>query len=361
MTMRVAMISPYPFVGAPPRGGVENSAVRLVEGLTEHGVEVDVISTGSPARETRDGIIVRRAPARRLTTARLLLPWRADVQRILAPLGVDLVHGQGLMPPGMAATDVPRARCPRVVTAHGNRRQDARSDFSGLSALVRGTLVHQLSAAAARRADVVIGVHPDWQVNVPVLPRRYVHVPNIVDDLFYEADRRPRSGRVLYCGGSSVIKGWELLVRAWPYLLEDVPYARLDGARFGSAATHADDIPRAQIRGWLTAHELRAALEVAEVLVMPSRFEVAPVLMSEAWAAGIPVVAASVGGIPGMARGAAVLSDREPRPFAQAIADILLHRIDVDAIVAEGRRRAEAHRQANVVRAHLELYEELVA
>jgi glycosyltransferase involved in cell wall biosynthesis len=337
------------------------SAVRLVEGLMEHGVDVDVISTGSPARETRDGVVVRRAPARRLTTARLLLPWRADVRRILASLRVDLVHAQGLMPPGVAATDVPPTRCPRVVTAHGNRRQDARSDFSGLSGFLRGTLVNQLSAAAARRADLVIGVHPDWQVNVPVQPRRYVHVPNIVDDLFYEADRRPRSGRVLYCGGSSVIKGWELLVRAWPYLLEDVPYARLEGARFDSADPHARVIPGAEIRGWLTAHELRAALERAEVVVMPSRFEVAPVLMSEAWAAGIPVVAASVGGIPGMARGAAVLSEREPRALARAIADVLLRSVDVDAVVAEGRRKAEAYRQGNVVRAHLELYEELIA
>jgi glycosyltransferase involved in cell wall biosynthesis len=205
----------------------------------------------------------------------------------------------------------------------------------------------------------VIGVHPDWKVNVPVQPRRYAFVPNIVDELFYGAERRPRPGRVLYCGGSSTIKGWELLVRAWPYLVDDVPHARLVGTRFATPATDAIAIPGAEILGWLTAQELRAAMEQAEVIVMPSRFEVAPVLVTEAWAAGIPIVAASVGGIPGMATGAAVLVEREPRALAQAIGDVLLRRVEVDLLVAEGRVRAEACREESVIRAHLGIYEQL--
>jgi glycosyltransferase involved in cell wall biosynthesis len=360
--MRVAMISPYPAADVPPRGGVEVSAVRLVEGLVAQGVHVDVISTGTPARETRDGIVVHRARARRLTTARLLVPWRADVRRILSCLQIDLVHGQGLMPPGVAATDVPASRCPRVVTAHGNRRKDAHSDYTGPSALLRGALVGRLSGMAARRADIVIGVHPDWRINVPVQPRRYAFVPNIVDEVFFGAERRPRSGRVLYCGGSAAIKGWELLVRAWPYLLQEVPFAHLEGTRFRTEERDpAHAIAGAEIRGWLTSQELCAAMEQAEVVVMPSRFEVSPVLVTEAWAAGVPVVAASVGGIPGMAGGAAVLVEREPKAFARAIADVLLRRVDVDALVAVGRARAEACQRESVVGAHIQIYRELAA
>jgi glycosyltransferase involved in cell wall biosynthesis len=359
--MHVAMISPFPVAGIEPRGGVEVSTVRLVEGLIARGVDVSVVSTGTPERENRGGVVVYRARARRLTTARLLRPWRADVRRILSSMHVDVVHGQGLMPPGVATTDVPVARCPRVVTAHGNRRQDALAQFSGISGMARTFLVDRLSATAARRADLVIGVHPDWRVNVPVSPRRYIHVPNVVDDLFYNADRTPRAGRILYCGGSSAIKGWELLVRAWPFLLEEVPYAGLVGTRFAEFPPSGHAIPGAEIFGWLSSRELRAAMESAEVVVMPSRFEVAPVLVSEAWAAGVPIVAASVGGVPGMAGGAAVLVEREAKAFAQAIADVLLRRIDVEPLVAEGRVRAEACREERVIQAHLEIYHELVA
>ncbi len=359
--MRVAMISPYPEVDVPPRGGVEVSTVRLVEGLTAQGVQVEIVSTGMPARVTRDGIVVHRAPARRLTTARLLRPWRRDVRRILSDLSVDLVHGQGLMPPGVAATDVPSGRCPRVVTAHGNRNQDVLSHYAGPGARARSILVDRLSATAARRADLVVGVHPDWRVNVPVEPRRYEFVPNIVEEVFFEADRRPRPARVLYCGGANAIKGWELLAEAWPALLEEVPSAHLVGTRF-APGTPGDvhRVPGAEIRGWLTAEELCAEFELAHVVVMPSRFEVAPVLMTEAWAAGVPVVAAAVGGIPGMATGAAVVVERGPVAFARAIADVLLRRVDVDALVREGRARADACRRENVIGAYLRLYRELV-
>ena len=183
--MRIAMISPYPAPEHAPRGGVEVSVVRLVEGLAARGVDVEVISTGGCPLETRNRIALHRARSRRLTTARFLRPWRADVRRILDTLDVDIVHGQGLMPPGVAATDVPSMRCPRVVTAHGNRREDAYNEYRGPSAIARGALVERLSALAARRADLVIGVHPDWQVNVPVQPRRSAYVPNIVDDRFF--------------------------------------------------------------------------------------------------------------------------------------------------------------------------------
>jgi glycosyltransferase involved in cell wall biosynthesis len=358
--MHVAMISPYPAAGVEPRGGVEVSAVRLAEGLVDQGTEVTVISTGVPEREDRGDVVVRRARARRLTTARLLLPWRADVRRILDSLSVDLVHAQGLMPPGVAATDVPAARCPRVVTAHGNRRQDVLSHYAGLGRTARSILVNRLSATAARRADLVVGVHPDWRINVPVEPRRYAFVPNIVDEVFFGAERRPRAGRVLYCGGGNAIKCWDLLVQAWPSLLEEVPSAHLVGTRFAAGAPSGQDIAGAEIRGWLTASELCAEMELADVVVMPSRFEVAPVLVTEAWAAGVPVVAAGVGGIPGMTTGAAVIAEREPQSFARAIADVVLGRVDVDALVREGRIRAEACRRQNVIDAYVRIYRELL-
>lgn len=354
------MISPYPTADRIPRGGVEVSAVRLVEGLVARGVHVSVISTGNPQREERHGVSIHRAPARRLTTARLLLPWRADVRRILTSMDVDLVHGQGLMPPGVAATDVSVDRCPRIVTAHGNRRQDALATYKGLGAISRAALVTRLSALAARRADLVIGVHPDWRVNTPVQPRSYVFIPNVVDEVFFGAARRPQPGRVLYCGGSHPIKGWELLNNAWPRVVEELPFARLEATGFRpDIAASAARLSGVETRGWLPGHEVCAAMERAEVLVVPSQFEVAPVIVAEAWAAGVPIVAASVGGITGLAKGAAVLVDRDPATMARAITDVLAGRTDVAPLVEEGRARAESCRSEHVIDAHLDAYRRL--
>jgi glycosyltransferase involved in cell wall biosynthesis len=99
----------------------------------------------------------------------------------------------------------------------------------------------------------------------------------------------------------------------------------------------------------------------AAVVVIPSQFEVSPIVLAEAWAASVPVVAARVGGIPPLATGAALLVDREAHALVGGLVTALTRREDVVELVAEGRRRAEAHRPDAVVSAHLELYEQLAA
>ena len=100
----------------------------------------------------------------------------------------------------------------------------------------------------------------------------------------------------------------------------------------------------------------------ASALVIPSAFEVSPIVLGEAWALGLPVVATSVGGLKALVEGAGVVvRRREPAALARGIVHALTGRQTVDQFVAEGRRRAEAHRAGAVVDAHLDLYNELLS
>jgi glycosyltransferase involved in cell wall biosynthesis len=215
-----------------------------------------------------------------------------------------------------------------------------------------------------KRADVIIGVNPDWTVNLPRRPRRFMHIPNIVDERFYEAQREPEPGLVLFAGGAAAIKGWALLAAAWPFVRKAVPEARLDVA--GWISNEAPDVVSAHqasvsVEGWLSSDQLAARMARASALVIPSEFEVSPLVLGEAWAAGLPVVATRVGGLGTLADGAAlVVSRREPEELADGIVRALAGGEEIDRLVAEGRRRAEAHRAEAVARAHLALYAELV-
>jgi glycosyltransferase involved in cell wall biosynthesis len=76
---------------------------------------------------------------------------------------------------------------------------------------------------------------------------------------------------------------------------------------------------------------------------MPSRWEGQPLALQEALAAGVPVVASDVGGIPDLAGGAAVLV--EPGN-ARRLGESVLSVLDDDAL--SGRLRAAArHRSAS--------------
>jgi glycosyltransferase involved in cell wall biosynthesis len=224
-------------------------------------------------------------------------------------------------------------------------------------------LRQRLGARATERVDVLIGVHPDWRVNVPRRPPKFVHIPNIVDDLFFQASRHPEPGRVLYCGGPKSIKGWDILSEAWPLVAEREPGARLEALGFQPDhrfAQRNDAIGSIELCGWLSARGTREAMERAAVLVMPSRFEVAPMVLAEAWASGVPIVATAVGGIPALARGAAVLvRPSHAASLAAAIANVLQGGRIVCRLVEEGRSRAEAYRRDQVVEDHLHLYLDL--
>ena len=99
----------------------------------------------------------------------------------------------------------------------------------------------------------------------------------------------------------------------------------------------------------------------ASALVIPSAFEVSPIVLGEAWALGLPVVATSVGGLKALVEGAGVVvRRREPAALASAIAEALAGGDAVQQLVEEGRRRAESHRAEAVVAAHVALYKELV-
>src|SRR5205823_8895639 len=137
---------------------------------------------------------------RRWTLARGLQPWRRHAISVVDRMGVDIVHGQGLLPGGIAAVDA-RGR-PRVVTAQGNLRADTLAAYGPTGGPLRAYFCDRLARFAVERADVVIGVNPDWTVNLPQRPKRFVYIPNITDEQFFGRRREPNPGLVLFVGGT---------------------------------------------------------------------------------------------------------------------------------------------------------------
>lgn len=359
--MKLAIISPFPYAGEPPRGGVQIAATRLVRALERRHVDVTVI----PLHDANRPPDAPRNPLpttdNRFLALRNLRPIRKAVAELFGESRFDIVHAVGVVPAGYVVTHIRLDGAVRVVTAHGNRREDTLAGYSGIGARARWILGRRMAVKATRRADVVVGVHPDWVVNLPTLPARFVYIPNVVDDLFFEAKPAPERGRVLYCGGIDAIKGLDLLLSCWPRVVERVPEARLHAVGCSSASEAiAHEIKHSvELDRWLEPFELVEAMTRAAVVVVPSRYEVAPTIVGEAWAARVPVVATAVGGVPALAEGAA----RVVRPEAAVLADALARSLTEpnDELVEEGVRRAESCREAAVVTAHIDLYESLVA
>jgi glycosyltransferase involved in cell wall biosynthesis len=143
-------------------------------------------------------------------------------------------------------------------------------------------------------------------------------------------------------------KGHDVAVEAFREIRRRVPHAHLvvvgDGVQRGLVQAAADELGGGAIRLLGERDDVMRILDASDVLIQPSRAEGLPMALIEAVAAGVPVVATAVGGVPEL------VDDRigvllGPVPEAGPLADAVI-----------GLARDDARRARLSVAAH-ELYE----
>ncbi len=201
---------------------------------------------------------------------------------------------------------------------------------------VRGArVVFVLSETWASWLRQTIG-HPDVRV-----------LPNPVLPVTLPADVQREPQTLLFLGRLEEEKGAFVLIDALARLAGVRPELRLvmagegDLARVRAAVAAAGMSERVELPGWV-AGELKACLLArAGIFVLPSRFEGVPMAMLEAQAAGLPVVATRVGGIPQVIREGVNGLLAEPDDVASLVT--ALKPLLADAALA--RRMGEAGRR----------------
>lgn len=125
-----------------------------------------------------------------------------------------------------------------------------------------------------------------------------------VDPEKYDRARRPGSGRVLFVGRLAVVKGLPILFQALMALRVKHPDLTLtligDGPERRALEAEAKAMGIADIvtfAGYRSQSAVADALVDTDILVLPSFAEGVPVVLMEAMAARLPVVASRVGGV----------------------------------------------------------------
>ncbi len=157
-----------------------------------------------------------------------------------------------------------------------------------------------------RHAERVIALSPEWREALAELEptSRVVVIPNPVEVPAWQAGLEAPPPVVLFLGELRERKGIHDLVRAWPAVLEIAPGARLvlcgsgDGEEVLALARSLGVESSVRVLGWIEAEDKEVMLRKAWVLALPSHVEALPMAVLEGLAAGVPVVASRVGGIP---------------------------------------------------------------
>lgn len=356
-TRVVQVAAHYP----PYLGGVELVVAALARELVHQGTPVEVLTTrlgsrGHRTREVREGVVVRRFRALSLGGTPLSLGLMLALLR--QPRGT-LVHVHG---PHALVAEMVRLACwvrGSSYVLHFHLDVDASSRWGGW---VLPLYKHTLLAGTVRAAARVVALSEEM---AGFLVRRYGADPervgvlhNGVDERFFRPRRRPQGSgpeahdalKVLFVGRMARQKNVPRLLRALQRCQDDLGLTLdavlvgdgeplrsfeslagrlgLDGVRF--AGRQSPD----QVAGWM---------DWADVLVSSSDREGMPLVVLEAMAAGVPVLATDVPGTRGLLADVGLLV----APTADALADGLAALVGDPALRARladlGRAKAREH------------------
>ncbi|MFG2056723.1 glycosyltransferase family 4 protein [Micromonospora sp. NPDC048930] len=256
------------------------------------------------------------------------------MRRQLRGRNVDLVLLMGWYPWGLEPSDPP---CVYWGDATVGQRIDLAPHWSNLSDRTRRLAADTEARALSRLAGIFMPsnwAREDAIQRYSLDPDRVFRVPfgaNIDDPQLPPRERPGSPLRLLTMGVKWHRKGFDRAVLMMDELIRTGFPAHLDVV----GATPPDgswDRPYVTYHGFLSkqdsqqAEQLRAMYRQADVFLLPTRNDPFPMVLGEAAAYGLPIVAADVGGVPDrVAEGGILLpADAPPSAYAQAVRQVAM-------------------------------------
>ncbi len=392
-------------------GGTETTILQTSRALNARGNRSTICTTTALCdrkREEIDGVAVQRHD--------YLYPFwglsaqdKRDMDRkggnlmsfsllasLLAGERPDILHAHTGKRLGGIVRTVSRLRgVPYVISLHGGVIDVPNEEMQQMLAPLRGTFEWGRALGAllgARRvledaaAIICVGQNEQRAVQARYPGQRVEWLPNGVDAQRFELgdgpafrQRRgiPAERRVILCiGRIDAQKNQTALLPALAHLLGQGRDVQLVLVGPVTVESYREDlgrqVKRLKLEDRVTvlpgvpggSAELVDAYHAADVFCLPSRHEPFGIVILEAWAAGLPVVAAPVGGIPTFTHdGEDILhaSPEEPEALARALGRLLDEPELASRLATAGRTKARNEYDWSRISARLEnLYDEVI-
>jgi glycosyltransferase involved in cell wall biosynthesis len=292
-----------------PVGGIFRHILDLANGQADRGHEVGIIADSLTGGERAEGALKEIAPRLKLGVHRIAIhrePFPTDVlvwahfMRLIRRLKPNVLHGHGAKAGAFIRLKPRSKHTIRVYTPHGG------SLHYPLNTL-KGTLYSRLERALMNSTDLFLFesafARDTYQrtIGVPTGLVRCVF-NGVTADEFDPLARAADATDVVYVGEFRHIKGADLLIDAVARLHADGKPVTLtlagDGEEMAALKTQVQRLGLTQAVRFIGHVKARYGFSQGSLLAVPSRGDSMPYVVIEAAAAGIPMLAANVGGIP---------------------------------------------------------------
>jgi glycosyltransferase involved in cell wall biosynthesis len=281
----------------------------------------------------------------------------------------DIVHGQGTERD--CALSAVFSGFPNVLTLHGNMRLVAAVNRARPFSFL--WLAARLESFTLPRTDGVVCISRYTRDAVKPLVRRTWVLPNAVDRSFFDVRPAPDPSAppvVLCVGAVCLRKNQNAFIRALDPLAERKPFKLIFLGQEDHGAYGAEFRELVQARPWCEhvpfsgRDRVKEYFQAATLLALPTLEDNCPMVVLEAMAAGVPVLASNVGGVPDLIESdkTGVFCDPQaPESFRTGAARLLDDREFSQRLVTEARQQARERFHPQVIaRRHLEIYREVL-
>ena len=339
-----------------PVGGIFRHILDVANGQVDRGHHVgiiaDTLTGGERGKEALAQIAprltlgVHRFPMRREPSITDIAAWQR-LRHLIGKLKPDVLHGHGAKPGIFIRLMAGGKDAIRVYTPHGG------SLHYPLNTL-KGAFYSRLERGLMNNTDLFLfesGYARDTYQRIVGTPKGLVRCVfnGVTADEFDPIVRADDATDVVYVGEFRHIKGADLVVDAVARLHADGKPVTLtlagDGEEMEAIKAQVEKLGLTHAVRFIGHVKPRYGFSKGRLLVVPSRADSMPYVVIEANAAGIPMIAANVGGIPEIfgERADALFAPNAPGAMADAIATALQNPDVVQARARSLRERIFLH------------------
>jgi glycosyltransferase involved in cell wall biosynthesis len=292
-----------------PVGGIFRHILDVANGQADRGHHVGIIADSMTGGERAEAALAAIAPRLKLGVHRLAIRrepvpidavvW-AHFMRLIRKLKPDVLHGHGAKAGAFIRLKGRSAKTIRVYTPHGG------SLHYPLNTL-KGAIYSRLERALMNRTDLFLfesAFARDTYQRTIGKPAGLVRCVfnGVTADEFDPITLADDATDIVYVGEFRQIKGADILIDAVARLRADGKQVNLtlagDGEELEALKAQIARLGLTDAVRFIGHVKARYGFSKGRVLVVPSRGDSMPYVVIEAAAAGIPMVAANVGGIP---------------------------------------------------------------
>lgn len=372
--MKIVFVSEWD----PLTGGAFTVANNLINKMLKlkYSLDIHVVSFGNENKLVhKDGYKIHFIKNLDFPTARYW--YRPNLlKNKIVEINPDLIHLNHTYPPYSFITQLP---IPCIITVHGLTSLRVKRVYTKNSRLLLKTFFKfkmfepyfEKKALQSATSIIPVSLWMKSQIDDIIgLDSKTVFIPNGIDYEKYCANESSDNlihPSILFVGRLIEIKGVDILIKALSIVKTSYPKIHLyvggDGNQCKNLrllTSELDLINNITFLNFMPENEVIQMLSSADIFVLPSRFENAPMALMEALASGVPVIASNVGGIPHIldnGRIGILFQSENPEDLAQKIIKLLNDPKFGERLSGIGKEMLKEYSWDMIVEKTVDLYE----